>query len=116
MVTLQKGLWGIGVDSLSLTDIFLPLQQVIVVCSEGAFKQQQSHLSGEVLNIPTSSSTFDGLFSAGLKFFQAKHAYDYDRLALARYEMLPLCAEEFRLVEMVPNRYVSHFTLFPAFA
>ena len=87
---------------------------MIVVCSEGAFKRQQSHLSGEVLNIPTSSSTFDGLFSAGLKFFQAKHAYDYDRLALARYEMLPLCAEEFRLVEMVPNRYVSYFNLFRA--
>ena len=82
--------------------------KVIVVCSEGAFKRQQSLLSGEVLNIPTSNSSFDGLFSAGLKFFHAKHAYDYDRLALGRYEMLPLCAEEFRLVEMVPNRYITY--------
>ena len=75
------------------------------MCSEGAFKRQQSLLNREVLNIPSSTSTLDGLFSAGLKFFHAKHAYDYDRLALARYEMLPLCAEEFSLAEMVPNRY-----------
>ena len=81
-----------------------------MVCSEGAFRRERAILSKEVLNIPSSTSTLDGLFSAGLKFFHAKHAYDYDRLALARYEMLPLCAEEFRLVEMVPNRYECHST------
>jgi hypothetical protein len=86
------------------TLLFVISLQVIVVCSEGAFKRQLALLSGEVLNIPNSSSTLDGLFSAGLKFFQAKHAYDYNRLALVRFEMLALCAEKFRLAEMVPNR------------
>ena len=78
--------------------------KVVVVCSEGAFKRQQALLSGEVLNIPKSGSALDGLFSAGLKFFQSRHAYDYNRLALLRYEMLALSGEQFRLAEMVPNR------------
>ena len=78
--------------------------RVVVICSEGAFKRQQALLKGEVLNIPGASSSLDGLFSAGLKFFQEKHAYDYGRLALVRYEMLRLTAPEFRLQEMVPNR------------
>lgn len=77
--------------------------KIIIICSEGAFKRQQSLLNGEVLNIP-ENSTLDGLFSAGLKFIQEQHAYDYNRLALARYEMLHLTSPEFRLQEMVPNR------------
>ena len=77
--------------------------KIIVMCSEGAYKRQQSQIKGEVLNIPDNSS-MDGLFSAGLKFIQDKHAYDYNRLALARYEMLSLTGPEFRLQEMVPNR------------
>lgn len=40
----------------------------------------------------------------GLKFIQEKHAYDYNRLALVRYEMLALTKPEFRLLKMVPNR------------
>ena len=43
--------------------------QIVVICSEGAFKRQQSLLQKEVLNIP-DGSTMDGLFSAGLKFIQ----------------------------------------------
>ncbi|TRY79228.1 hypothetical protein TCAL_17049 [Tigriopus californicus] len=77
--------------------------KIVIICSEGAYKRQQALLKGEVLNIP-SNTTMDGLFSAGIKFIQDKHAYDYNRLALARYEMLSLSGPEFRLQEMVPNR------------
>ena len=78
--------------------------KVIVICSEGAFKRHQALLKGEVLNIPDANNTLDGLFSAGLKFITDHHAYDYGRLALARYEMLARTASEFRLQDMVPNR------------
>ncbi len=68
--------------------------KIVVICSEGAYKRQQALLSKEVLNIP-DNATMDGLFSAGLKFIQDNHAYDYNRLALARYEHPNVVSDNF---------------------
>lgn len=76
--------------------------KVIVVCSQGAYKRHQAILNGEVLNIP-NSETLDGLFSAGLRFLQARQ-YDSGRLSLARYEMLHLCSNDFSFDDLGADR------------
>ncbi len=46
---------------------------------------------------------------------QSQHAYDYSRLALARYETLPQTGEEFRLQQAapsLPSRYRRNETRF----
>lgn len=86
------------IDQLLQDDRF----KVIVVCSQGAYKRHQALLNGEVLNIPDTDS-LDGLFSAGLRFLQERH-YDRGRLAMARYETLPLCGDQFRLIELGADR------------
>merc|ERR1712142_183991 len=74
--------------------------KIIIVCSEGAYKRQQALVKGEVLNIPKVNSSLDGLFSAGLRFIQERHAYDRNRLTLIRYDNLPLTRTEFKLTMM----------------
>ena len=69
---------------------------------QGAYKRHQAILNGEVLNIPNTDS-LDGLFSAGLRFLQARQ-YDKGRLALARYEMLHLSSADFRFDELGADR------------
>lgn len=86
------------IDQLLRDDRF----KVIVVCSQGAYKRHQAILNGEVLNIPNTDS-LDGLFSAGLRFLQARQ-YDKGRLALARYEMLHLSSADFRFDELGADR------------
>jgi len=77
--------------------------KVIVVCSQGAYKRHQAIINGEVLNIPKSETALDGLFSAGLRFLQARQ-YDKGRLALARYEMLHLCSADFQFDDLGADR------------
>ena len=55
-----------------------------------------------MLNIPNTSS-LDGLFSAGLRFLQARH-YDKGRLSLARYEMLHLSSADFHFDDLGADR------------
>ena len=55
-----------------------------------------------MLNIPNTDS-LDGLFSAGLRFLQARQ-YDKGRLSLARYEMLHLSSADFRFEELGADR------------
>jgi hypothetical protein len=86
------------IDQLLRDDRF----KVIVVCSQGAYKRHQAILNGEVLNIPNTDS-LDGLFSAGLRFLQARQ-YDKGRLSLARYEMLHLSSADFRFEELGADR------------
>jgi hypothetical protein len=86
------------IDQLLRDDRF----KAIVVCSQPAYKRHQSILNGEVLNIPNTES-LDGLFSAGLRFLQARQ-YDKGRLALARYEMLHLSSADFRFDELGADR------------
>lgn len=75
--------------------------KIIIVCSEGAFKRQQALVKGEVLNIPrVDSSCLEGLFSAGLRFIQERHAYDRNRLTLVRYDNLALTHPDFKLTMM----------------
>lgn len=69
---------------------------------QGAYKRHQAILKGEVLNIPNSQS-LDGLFSAGLRFLQARQ-YDKGRLALARYQMLHLSSPDFRFDDLRADR------------
>ena len=69
---------------------------------QGAYKRHQAILNGEVLNIP-NSETLDGLFSAGLRFLQARN-YDNGRLALSRYEMLHLCSDDFQFDDLGADR------------
>ena len=70
---------------------------------QGAYKRHQAILKGEVLNIPNTDS-LDGLFSAGLRFLQARQ-YDSGRLATARYEMLHLSSEDFHFEDLAAKEF-----------
>ena len=70
---------------------------------QGAYKRHQAILKGEVLNIPNNDS-LDGLFSAGLRFLQARQ-YDSGRLATARYEMLHLSSEDFHFEDLAAKEF-----------
>jgi len=77
--------------------------KVIVIESQGAYKRYQSLAGKEVLNIPEPGA-LGGLFSAALAFFlRRRERADPSRLALARYETLPLSAGDFSLPSLAPR-------------